>query len=160
MPPSKSEITRMHAAIRQGLSIRIPTFEILRRYERHYDRLSPSLNEEQRFHLMSQFARHENFLAERNNLPLRPSPQQIKRQAGETLNRAHSAPISTEDVDPFNIGPPSVAGNIRQAKRKRSKSEEDLMALESLDDFNWDEPPSPPPPPPPSEGGVGGPISI
>jgi hypothetical protein len=110
--------------------------------------------------MMSQFSRHENYLSERTSLPVRPSSQEIKRQAGESINRAHSAPVSTDTADPFNLGPPSVAGNTQPGKRKRSKSEEDLMALESLDDFHWDEPPSPPPPPPSSEGGVGGPISI
>lgn len=159
MPPSKSDITRMHAAIRQGLGMRIPTFEILRRYERHYDRLSPFLTDEQRFHIMSQFSRHENYLSERNALPVRPSSQQIKRQAGESLNRAHSTPVSVEQSDPFNLGPPSVAGNVLNT-RKRSRSEENLMAIESLDDFNWDEPSPPPPPPPSSEGEFGGSISI
>lgn len=154
MPLSRREIQHIHRTIREGLALPIPTYEILRRYEFHYDRLAPYLNESENFHLMSQFARHENYLSERTGLSVRPTEAEISRQAGLSINKSKSKPVSTETADPFNLGPPTVAGNVT-TKRKRTPSEEHLAALESI---NWDEdfsPPRPPsPPPPPPSGGA------
>lgn len=161
---TQQEIRDMHNAITTGLNMRIPTFEILRRYEEMYDEISPYLTETQNFNIQSQFARHENFLSESTGLTLRPDQEQMRRQAQVALNIAHSRPRSTEDADPFNLGPPTVAGSVTQ-KRKRSKSEEDLMANETLDWSDFDASPGPPPgpgggggPPPPPMGGA--PIAI
>ena len=163
---TQKEIQDIHNAINSGLRMRIPTFEILRRYEALYDDISPYLTETQNFQIQSQFARHENFLSEFTGLTLRPDQEQMRRQAQEAVNIAHSRPISTEDADPFNLGPPTVAGSVTQ-KRKRSKSEEELMANETLDWSDFDTSPGPPPgpgggsssgPPPPPMGGA--PIAI
>lgn len=161
---TQQEIRDMHETIHSGLNLSIPTFEILRRYEEMYDEISPYLTAAQNFNIQSQFARHENFLSESTGLTLRPNQEQMRRQAQVALNVAHSRPRSTEDANPFNLGPPTVAGSVNQ-KRKRSKSEEDLMTNETLDWSDFDTSPGPPPgpgggggPPPPPMGGA--PIAI
>lgn len=126
--PTLEEIDRMKRTLKQGLSLKIPTYEILRRYEQHYDNVSRYLTHEERFQLESQFARHENFLAEQTGLSLRPSRQQIKKQAGEALNIAHSRPRQAREEEK-----PSGSGDIR---RTRSASEAELMSQEQI---NWEE---------------------
>jgi hypothetical protein len=145
-----SEVNRRYGIVMQGLRLNIPTYEILRRYESHYDRLNPYLTHEQRFNMESQFSRHEYHLNERTGLGLRPSESEMKRQAGESRNKAHSRPVKASDVDKDDIGEPTAAGDTRR-KRKRTPSEENLAALETIDwdDFGPSGPPSPPPPPPP-----------
>lgn len=140
--------------IQAGLRQEIATWDILRRYEDHYNRVEPYLNEQQRFYLQTQFARHEANLEQRTGMGPRPSTEQIAQQKRDVERRINERP---EEVD-FDY--PTGSGDVR---RKRTRSEEELSANEVVD---WgslfdslDRGPSPPPPPPPAGGG-GGPISI
>lgn len=126
--PTVEEVKRLKEALYKGLSMRIPTFEILRRYEAHYDRAMPYLTHEENFNIQQQFARHENFLSEQTGLPLRPSQQEIRKQAAEAVNIAHSRPRQAREEEK-----PSGSGDIR---RTRSASEAELMSREQI---NWDE---------------------
>lgn len=126
--PTLEEIDRMKRTLKQGLSLEIPTYEILRRYEHHYDNVSRYLTHEERFELENQFARHENFLSEQYKLPLRPSKEEIKKQAGEARNIAYSHPKKAREDEK-----PSASGEMR---RTRSASEAELASREQI---NWDE---------------------
>lgn len=145
--------TRLASGLRQ----QITTYETLRRYEEHYNRIEPHLSGDQQHYLMTQFARHEHHLGQRNRLPDRPSKEEEKtadtkrRNIQQTaLNLSLSHPIPLEDVDPFALEDPTAAGIIRR-KRKRMVAEEQI----NWDLFDFGPQPPPPPPPPPSGGGQG-----
>lgn len=163
-PPKKKARTvnpqEYARTIQTGLRQEIMTYDTLRRYEEHYNRVEPYLSGEQRLYLQTQFARHEEVLSQRTGLGYRPTRAQIAQQKTDVERRTDEAPLATEDADPFALGEPTAAGDVY---RQRTKSEEDLASNEVLD---WaglfdslDRPPSPPPPPPPAAGG-GGPIAI
>ena len=122
--PTIDEVNRLKSTLHKGLALKIPNFEILRRYEHHYDRLNPFISAEERFTIENQFARHENYLSEKNKLPIRPSKATIQKQK----EIAYSQPTRAKSYDP-----PSASG-VRT--RKRSASEEALMSNEVI---NWDD---------------------
>lgn len=121
------ELNIRKKTLKSGMGKPIPAFSILRRYEDLYDSINKYLTSEERFNYESQFARHENFLSESSGLSLRPSPREIEQQFMRARNEAY-----TGRVQAYSSVPPSGAGERR---RRRSRSEEALVARESID---WD----------------------
>lgn len=128
-PPTLQEVNRLKGILKKGLSLKIPTYEILRKHEHLYDQISPYISSyEERFNIEREFGNHEQALSESSSLPARPSPKSMKRQREQAISQSYSLP---DFAQPGN--PPSAAGKRR---RIRSASEEALVSHETI---NWDD---------------------
>lgn len=128
-PPTLQEVNRLKSILKKGLSMKIPTYDILRKHEHLYDQISPYITSyEERFNIEREFGNHEQVLSETSGLTARPSPKSIKRQREQAVSRSQSLP---DFAQPGN--PPSAAG---KRQRIRSASEEALVANEVI---NWDD---------------------